>query len=343
MHDHGIKVIVGTPTYAIPPWMAEMHPEVMVKTFDGQAKFGGRQNMDITNKDYLFYCERIIRKLMEHVREHPAVIFNGLRVKPFSENITYADVVKQVHRSLFEQNIRADFITPGDSNRFKNYKLLIFPPLYVATDATLEKVNQFIKDGGVVLMMFKGGFMDENSNVRPMEAPGLLMESCGFYYQEFYNIEKIPFKENSFDVDELYDYGHGFAELIIPTAAKPLVEHDHFFLEEYPAITINNHGKGTLIYEGCLLSGEMQQKVIALAMNKADIKRESIIKKAGFPLIIRSGKNQQGNTVHYIFNYSSVSFKQTITRECHELIEDKSYKKDDPINLLPWSVNILEE
>ncbi len=71
---HGIKVIVGTPTYAIPPWLAKKFPEIIALTEDGQGKYGTRQNMDITNPDYLFYAERIIRKLMECVMKYDNVI-----------------------------------------------------------------------------------------------------------------------------------------------------------------------------------------------------------------------------------------------------------------------------
>ncbi len=74
MQAAGIKVIVGTPTYAIPPWMAKKHPEILAITHGGQGIYGHRQNMDITNPDYLFYCERIIRKLMEVCEGYSCII-----------------------------------------------------------------------------------------------------------------------------------------------------------------------------------------------------------------------------------------------------------------------------
>ncbi len=75
MHAGGIKVILGTPTYSIPAWMADKHPEVLAEyTKGGKAAYGIRQNMDFTNPTYKFYCERIIRKMMEHYAKHPAVI-----------------------------------------------------------------------------------------------------------------------------------------------------------------------------------------------------------------------------------------------------------------------------
>lgn len=74
MHEAGIQVIVGTPTYAVPTWMVKEHPEVLAETKKGPGKYGARQIMDITSPVYLFYAERIIRKLMEQVSSHPAVI-----------------------------------------------------------------------------------------------------------------------------------------------------------------------------------------------------------------------------------------------------------------------------
>lgn len=70
----GISVIVGTPTYAVPPWLAARYPEVLAITPRGRGKYGARQNMDITSPAYLFYAERVIRRLMECVQKYPNVI-----------------------------------------------------------------------------------------------------------------------------------------------------------------------------------------------------------------------------------------------------------------------------
>lgn len=74
MHRQGIQVIVGTPTYAIPTWLAREHPDVLVVRPDGKAGYGPRQNMDITNPHFREAAERVIVALVDHVRDHPAVI-----------------------------------------------------------------------------------------------------------------------------------------------------------------------------------------------------------------------------------------------------------------------------
>jgi beta-galactosidase len=75
MHKAGIKVILGTPTYSIPAWLAKKYPDIFVERLNGTvSSYGIRQNFDITNPAYLFHGERVIRKMMEHYARHPAII-----------------------------------------------------------------------------------------------------------------------------------------------------------------------------------------------------------------------------------------------------------------------------
>ena len=65
----GIDVIIGTPTYAVPSWLCNKHPEILAGN-----KFGPRQNMDITDPVYRQYAERIIRRLVSLTAGYPNVI-----------------------------------------------------------------------------------------------------------------------------------------------------------------------------------------------------------------------------------------------------------------------------
>ena len=71
---HHISVIIGTPTYAIPSWLAKKADDILALNHGGQEIYGHRQNMDITHPIYLSYAEKIIRRLMEEVKNEPHVI-----------------------------------------------------------------------------------------------------------------------------------------------------------------------------------------------------------------------------------------------------------------------------
>ena len=74
-HGRGIHVILGTPTYAVPPWLARRYPEIAGERGTGQRiPWGARQEVDFTHPAYLFHAERVIRAVVGRYSDHHAVI-----------------------------------------------------------------------------------------------------------------------------------------------------------------------------------------------------------------------------------------------------------------------------
>jgi beta-galactosidase len=112
MEAAGIGVIIGTPTYAIPTWLAKAHPEVLVVTSGGRSTYGGRQNMDIVSPVFRQYAERIIRKLVEHVRHRRCVI--GYQAD--NETKSYGNMGTKM-QALFVRSLQLRFGTVSAINR----------------------------------------------------------------------------------------------------------------------------------------------------------------------------------------------------------------------------------
>ncbi|MDO4344050.1 MAG: beta-galactosidase [Eubacteriales bacterium] len=109
---HGLSVIVGTPTYAIPPWLAKKYPDVMADTHTGICRYGHRQNFDITHPGYLFHAERILRRLFEEVQGYENVI--GFQLD--NETKSY-DTCSPRAQELFKEWLKKRFKTPEELNR----------------------------------------------------------------------------------------------------------------------------------------------------------------------------------------------------------------------------------
>ena len=74
-HQRGISVVLGTPTYAVPPWLARRYPEIAGERATGQRiPWGSRQEADFTHPAFRFHAERLIRAILERHAGHPAVI-----------------------------------------------------------------------------------------------------------------------------------------------------------------------------------------------------------------------------------------------------------------------------
>lgn len=72
---NGIKVILGTPTYAVPRWVFLKHPNVVAHAATGApVPYGHRQNVDYSSAEFRALCEPLIRKIVERYRNHPSII-----------------------------------------------------------------------------------------------------------------------------------------------------------------------------------------------------------------------------------------------------------------------------
>lgn len=63
-----------------------------------------------------------------------------------------------------------------------------------------------------------------------------------------------------------------------------------------------------------------------------------------FPLITKSGVNEQGKKVHYYFNYSAAP--KTVSyphKNGKELLFNTAVLENGVLNLAAWGVNIVEE
>jgi beta-galactosidase len=253
----------------------------------------------------------------------------------------YSSLVQQMHRSLYDLNVGCDFVFPTTQD-FSAYKLLIVPALYIADDALLQRISDFVKNGGHVVMTFKSGFANEYSAVRWERAPGPLREAAGFSYQEFSNLEHpLALKGDPYHAgaDNKVSY---WAEFLMPDHAKPLAFYDHPFFGKWPAITENSYGSGTLLYEGTYLSDKLQTALLKQALDEAGLAGPD----QHFPasVHVQHGINRLGKRVHYYFNYSGSEVKVSYAYASGtSLLDGKSVTKSQELTLAPWDLAIVEE
>jgi beta-galactosidase len=72
---HGLKAIMGTPTYTPPTWLTERYPEVLRTSFEGTLlRHGSRRHYNYTSPVYREKSRAITETLAQHYQDHPAVI-----------------------------------------------------------------------------------------------------------------------------------------------------------------------------------------------------------------------------------------------------------------------------
>jgi beta-galactosidase len=253
---------------------------------------------------------------------------------------TYNDILRPYYDALYRANVGIDFVDPSSAN-LENYKLIVVPVLYAASDELLNRLNNFVKNGGHILYTFKSGFSNQNVKVRTVLQPGIISEACGTSYNEFTIPEGVSLKDDPFHAGK-DNVVQKWMELITPGTAKVLAYYDHPVWGKYAAITQNNYGKGLATYVGCMTSNAITDGVI-----------ENVVKAAGlwgvdqelkFPLIVKSGINGQGKVIHYYFNYSAKPASFVYSHKAGiELLSGTSVNASQQLEAEPWGVKIIEE
>ena len=265
----------------------------------------------------------------------------GIEFMKFSDRANYRSILHQMYHTLYRENVGVDFVFP-DSADLSRYKVIVVPPLYVASDALLKRLADYVRGGGNLVLAFKSGFCNEFSTVRSEMAPGPLREASGFHYQEFSSLRKpLELKGDPFRAGSENRVSE-WAEMILLDTAKGLAYYDQPFFEKYPAITRNSFGKGTLTYEGTVLSDVLQERVLSSVLQLAGLSGPDQALPAN--VRVKHGVNRKGKTLHYFLNYSSDS--QTFTYSFGagaDLLTQSAIAQGQSIKLQPWDAAIVEE
>jgi beta-galactosidase len=265
---------------------------------------------------------------------------NALSYMPVSDKVNYMTVLGQMYGALYDLNVEPDFVQAGDPN-LSQYKVLLVPPLYSASDAVLQQIADYVKNGGQVVMSFKSGFTDEHSTVRDVMAPGPLRAVCGFHYQEFTNLSAPEaLTPDSYGVGG-QNTGSVWEEFIVPDTAEVVASFSDPYWH-FPAITRNKYGSGNLTYEGTFLTDKLQREVVRDVLKRAGLSdSDQDLPEA---VRVRHGRNRQGQLLYYYFNYSGQP--QTV-HYSHgrgsELLSGDAVAQGQTLTLKPWDLAIIQE
>lgn len=139
-----------------------------------------------------------------------------------------------------------------------NYKLLIVPGLAVMDDTMANKIREYVKKGGTVIMTSNSAVVDENGQVFSSTLPGKLSDVFGIRVASFEEVEILNeispklYKGKKLDLtykEKLITTESARFDVIEPKGATVIGKITSLD-KEYPIMTSCNYGKGRAIYIG---------------------------------------------------------------------------------------------
>lgn len=257
----------------------------------------------------------------------------GLKWFPAGGRLQYNDIFRWLYDAFYRMNLECDVISP-EFGELSEYSVIVIPALYSASENTLRRISEYVKNGGHILATFKTGFSNEHLKIYSDSQPHLLTECFGMSYNQFTapNKAALQFETGPAEVSE-------WMELLIPTTAAAWHHYIHRHWGKYAAVTHNRYEAGTATYLGCYFDGLYLEEIITRLWKELGL----TLPEYHFPVICKEGINSDGMPVQFYFNYSDE--EQDILYRGPQgklLLEDEEVHQDTLLLIKPWDVKIIE-
>lgn len=259
----------------------------------------------------------------------------------------YNDIFRMVFDACYRLNLECDVLHADDlmehmlgsslhpqssvCSLLEKYELIITPAMYSAPAQLLYALKNYVAAGGHLLSTFKTGFSNEHLKIYHDKQPHLLHECFGMYYQQFTVPSNVMLSTDS--------NAEHFIELLIPDGCETWIGYDNKHYSKYAAATYHKYQKGDTCYLGCALNPQDMEALIKRYCNAIGL----ILPEVQFPIIVKSGVNENNKQLTYYFNYSDeeVSFVPYVSGT--NVLTGKNNQAGKEIYLKEWDFIIIEQ
>lgn len=252
-----------------------------------------------------------------------------------SEDLKYVDQIHQYYQYFYKKNIGVDMI-PVDAD-FSKYKIVVAPVLYMVKDGMKEALENFVKNGGILITTFMSGIVGQSDNVYLGGYPGPLREMAGVWVEEIDAL--APEQKNKAKFADGSTAACGLlCDLMHLEGAEALASYEEDFYAGMPAASKNTYGKGTTYYIATQFEEEGLAKILDQAVQEAGV--SSVIpEETGLEVVTRVSDTTR---FYFVMNFTDEEqiLPESLTGK-KDMISQKM--TEHGMKLKKWDVLLLEE
>lgn len=263
-------------------------------------------------------------------------------VQGWNERRDYEGTVRSFYSCFNNHAVNVDFVPVGED--ISKYKMVVAPMLYSLSEQTIDKLEKYVADGGVLICTYISAYVNENDLCYLGGLPaGKLRKVFGIWNEEIDNLHakdrvKYKYVHNDFGIEGEYE-AHDFCEVVHAEGAKVITEYSSEFYSGMPCITVNEYGNGRAYYIATRqFRGELEQLVCKISDHEGI---ERIVPDAlpyGVKVVSRTDYE---NEYIFVTNYDTANKTVNIgNAECVDIITGNKYIGSADIG--PYGVLILK-
>lgn len=200
--------------------------------------------------------------------------------------------MKKFYKPFYDSNIMVDIIS--EDKDFSEYKILILPVMIIWKKELTEKVKEFAKNGGIVVMTYRTAVKDIDNNLTLGEMlPVGYNDFVGAYVEEIESLQEY----NSLDLEGegvfngIKGKGGIFRDMLVSKGAEVLFRYNDKFYNTFSAVTKNSYGKGKVYYIGCSPEEATLKLIVEDILNSAELSK--ILSPDNVEIVVRENGDKQ--------------------------------------------------
>jgi beta-galactosidase len=206
----------------------------------------------------------------------------------------------------------------------QRYKVLVYPHPTIMRDETAALLEQYVREGGIVIFGCRTGYKDERGHCYMRPFPGAAAGLCGISVEEFTMVKgtrapmSMTWEQKSASGESVVTGADSFNDVLLPEAdtVEVLARYASDHYAGKPAVTRNRLGAGEAWYYGAVFNDAAADQIIDL-LGLASPTQEWLQLPMQVELAVRE---DESGPLHFLLNYSEQPAVVTISQPKTDLL-----------------------
>ncbi len=217
----------------------------------------------------------------------------AFKIQPQTNGMYYLEQLMLFHAAFTSYGVNIDVI--DEQEDISNYQVVVAPEMYVTQKGVVNKLYDFVKQGGTVIMITRSGVKNEYNTCIMAQLPTVYRELIGAYVEEY---DPMGYEESSIKMGEEIFRCRQWSDILCTETAEAIAVYDKGYYRGKPVITKNVYGDGMAYYVGTVCEKAVYRKLAKEVLEQANIPHVSEL-PSGIEITVRS---KGGMDYAFIFN-----------------------------------------
>ena len=206
----------------------------------------------------------------------------------------------------------------------EKYKLVCVPMPYMLRNDFAARLKSYVENGGTAVVTYFCGMVNENDLCYLGETPAEgLSDMLGIVFEDIDGLYDYQKNHVVFDGSESEYETSRLCEIVTVKTAEVLGTYKEDFYAGYPALTVNNYGKGKAYYQATFMNGEFSDKFYTKLCKELGIRRSL---ETDLPQGVTAGLRTAEDGTEYIFieNFVNETRELDLPYALYDIISGKT-------------------